>query len=212
MSVPENVYLYHLTSVGNLPSIVKNGGLRCKNQLIQDDTDHQNIAYRDIQSRRAEKSVPCAEGGYLHDYVPFYFGPRPPMLLTIKSGNVDGYDEGQEPIVHLVTKVAWVVDQGLSFAFTDRHAVLTLARFYDDASDLDVVDHSIMNDKYWNNTPQYPERKERRQAEFLIHDTCPLSLIGAVGTVNETMAERARRCLESLDSPPPVIVRQNWYY
>ena len=35
------------------------------------------------------------------DYVPFYFGPKSPMLYAIKQGKVEGY-QGQREIVYLV--------------------------------------------------------------------------------------------------------------
>lgn len=132
MDVPDEVYLYHLTSVENLPSIIQSGGLKSKNGLLQEGTTYQNIAYEHIQDRRANRVVPCSAGGCLHDYVPFYFGPRAPMLYAINKGSVEGYDDGQEPLLHLVTKIGFIQDNGLDFAFTDRHAVLTYTNFYDD--------------------------------------------------------------------------------
>jgi hypothetical protein len=38
-------------------------------------------------------------GGTLDQYVPFYFGPRSPMMLTYKNGNVTGKREDiSEPV------------------------------------------------------------------------------------------------------------------
>ena len=58
------------------------------NQLRDRETNYTNIAYESIQDRRSIKSVPCGVGGSLHDYVPFYFAPRSPMLYTIHRGNL----------------------------------------------------------------------------------------------------------------------------
>ncbi|MFB6285662.1 MAG: DUF4433 domain-containing protein [Candidatus Bipolaricaulia bacterium] len=212
MSVPDKVYLYHLTSVENLPSIIDSGGLCSKNRLSREQTTYQNIAYTHIQDRRANRMVPCAAGGCLHDYVPFYFGPRAPMLYVINQGGVEEYDEGQEPLVHLVTRVQFIEERNLEFAFTDRHAVLTYANFYDETRALDQVAHKLMLKRYWHDTDRHPQRKERRQAEFLVHDFVPFDLIGAIGVINEQMKEETERCLDQLDQAPPVIVKQSWYY
>lgn len=90
--------IYHITSVDNLPGIIKAGGLLC-------DRDAKNIqfvsiAHKRIKERRLKKKVPIGAGGVLADYVPFYFAPRSPMLFTINKGNVEGYARGQQPIVH----------------------------------------------------------------------------------------------------------------
>ena len=209
---PEQVYLYHITSIENLPSIVDSGGLKSKNRLLAEETGHRNIAYGHIQERRAQCEVPCAAGGCLHDYVPFYFGPRSPMLYAIHGGYVDGYDDGQQPILHLVTKASMILEEELSFAFTDRHAALTYASFFEDVKDLDKVDHDLMRNEYWHDTDDHPQRKERRQAEFLIYRFLPFDVIGAIGVINEETKAQVLDALEPLDAPPPVIVKQKWYY
>jgi hypothetical protein len=212
MAVPDKVYLYHLTAVENLPSIIESGGLCSKNRLAREQASYRNIAYTRIQERRANRTVPCAAGGCLHDYVPFYFGPRAPMLYAINEGGVEGYDDGQEPLVHLATRVQRIEETELTFAFTDRHAVLTYANFYDERTALDEVDHGLMRERYWHDTDRHPQRKERRQAEFLVYDFVPFDLIGAIGVLNEEMKSKTERHLDRLDEAPPVIVKQNWYY
>jgi len=134
------------------------------------------------------------------------------MLYAIHGGYVDRYDDGQQPILHLVTKVSMILEEGLSYAFTDRHAVLALAEFYDDPESLNQVDHSLMYENDWSDTPQHPNRKEKRQAEFLVYDFMPLNLIGAIGVINEEVKDQVMDRLKLLDEPPPVIVRQKWYY
>jgi hypothetical protein len=90
--------------------------------------------------------------------------------------------------------------------------VLALAEFYDDPGSLDQVDHSLMYKKDWNDTPQHPNRKEKRQAEFLVYDFMPFNLIGAIAVINEGVKAQVSEILESLDEPPHVFVRRNWYY
>jgi hypothetical protein len=92
----KKVLIYHITNLENLESIVSMGGLSCYNRLKAENIDYQNIAYERIQDRRADTIVPCGPGGNLHDYVPFYFAPRSPMLYTIEKRNVQSCPDGQK--------------------------------------------------------------------------------------------------------------------
>lgn len=108
-----------------------------KSKLRPERINYLDIAYERIQDRRARTRVPCGAGGVLQDYVPFYFAPRSPMLYAIHKGNVEGYAQGQNPVIHLVSEAEAIEASGLAFAFTDGHAVMAYADFYDD---LDVVE------------------------------------------------------------------------
>lgn len=70
-------------------------GLLSYTALRRQRIGYTNIAHQNIQDRRAYRQVPFDPGGVLHDYVPFYFAPRSPMLYTISRGNVVGYEQGQ---------------------------------------------------------------------------------------------------------------------
>ena len=73
-----------MTHVTNLPAIIQSGGLIATAILRASGAAYANIAYTSIQEQRAAKPVPCSAGGSLHDYVPFYFAPRSPMLMKSK--------------------------------------------------------------------------------------------------------------------------------
>ncbi len=72
--------IYHITPIDNLESIISEGGLLAYNVMLDTGINYTNIAYENIQYRRARIRVPCGAGGVMHDYVPFYFAPRSPML------------------------------------------------------------------------------------------------------------------------------------
>lgn len=74
--------IYHITHIDNLTSILNLGGLMANSRLRRQRINYLDIAHERIQDRRARTSVPCGAGGVLHDYVPFYFAPRSPMLFT----------------------------------------------------------------------------------------------------------------------------------
>lgn len=150
--------------------------------------------------------------GFLHDYVPFYFAPRSPMLYAIHKGNVPGYSEGQNSIIHLVIEAEEIECSNLTFAFTDGHAVIRYSEFYDDIQRLDMIDWKIMQDKFWGNKPEDGDRKRRRQAEFLVHQFCPCSKIKKIGVINSTIQAKVEKILQSFSFQIPVMVYNHWYY
>jgi ssDNA thymidine ADP-ribosyltransferase, DarT len=205
--------VYHITHLNNLSLILNVGGLMAVNELRRSNLTYQNIAYEQIQDRRARAIVPCGAGGVLHDYVPFYFAPRSPMLYTIHRGNVPGYQDGQALIIHLVSSAEAVEAAGIAFAFTDGHAVMDYSDFYDDLDALeDVIDWELMESRYWRDTDDDPNRKCRRQAEFLAYNFVPWSLIHSIGVSSPQIKQQVEQVLQNVNLSIPVSVRSTWYY
>ncbi len=204
--------IYHITHTRNLKSIFQSGGLIANSRLRQRQIKYQDIAHGHIQDRRGLTRVPCAAHGCLHDYVPFYFAPRSPMLYAIHKGNVEDYAEGQNPVIYLVYEAETIVANKLVFTFTDGHAVIAYSEFYDDLQRLDMIDWEIMSADFWGNTQEDGDRKRRRQAEFLVHQFCPLTLIKEIGVVNNTLQKQVREILQDFNYQIPIRVYSNWYY
>jgi hypothetical protein len=206
------VEIYHITHLENLASILESDGLIAKSQL-RIRQGHRDISHSGIQDRRAIKQVPLPPFGVLHDYVPFYFAPRSPMLYSNHKGNVMGYQGGQRPIVHLVSTVQHVAETDLPWVFTDGHAIMDYADFYDDLSQLDdVIDWPLMQSKYWFDTQENPNRCCRRQAEFLVHQFFPWSLFSKIGVIDEEIQQEVCQILQQFNSTTPVVQYRNWYY
>ena len=123
--------IYHITHVDNLPGIIKAGRLWSDKQRISRGIAATNIGYSHIKQRRLTREVPVAAQGMLGEYVPFNFCPRSVMLYVIFRGHAD-YRSGQTPIVHLVSSVEAAMQVGRPWAFTDRHADLSYAQYFDD--------------------------------------------------------------------------------
>ena len=205
--------IYHITPIDNLESILSAGGLLAYNVMLETGTNYTNIAYENIQYRRARIRVPCGAGGVLHDYVPFYFAPRSPMLYTINRGNVPNYTQGQEAVIHLVSHVEDIDARGdLDFVFTDGHAVMEFTTFFDDLNYLDNIDWDVMEARYWRDTNEDNDRKRRRQAEFLVRNFLPWELITEIGVMNSTIKANTENILQNFTHKPSVIVQKSWYY
>ena len=205
--------IYHITHINNLTSIINSGGLIAVSRLKQRQVSYTNIAYERIQNRRATKRVPCGTRGVLHDYVPFYFAPRSPMLYTIHKGNVPGYQDGQNLIIHLVVEIEAIANSNLDFVFTDGHAVMDYSDFCEDLEGLEhIIDWELMKSKYWFDTDEDNNRKFHRQAEFLVHKFCRWTLVKEIGVVDDNMKIKVQKILENQDYQPLVKIHSDWYY
>lgn len=208
----EIIRIYHITHYTNLPRILEAGGLLCDREGA--DKCLVSIAYDDIKQRRKRTDVPCGPGGTVADYVPFYFAPRSPMLYAIHKGFVSHYTVGQREIVYIVSSVQAVQQRGLPFVFTDGHPVVRITRFFNTLDDLSQVDWQVMRSRTWYNTDADPDRKRRRQAEFLVYRFFPWEAVQMVCVLDVAMRQVVLTYLQGCakQSAPPVYLRSSWYY
>ncbi len=202
--------IYHITHMRNLAGILEQGGLHCDRNAQQ--LKSVQIGHQHIKARRMARVVPLPPNGTLGDYVPFYFAARSPMLYAIHNGAVVGYDGGQEPVVHLVSSAEDVSDSGLEWVFTEGHAEMAFSDFFGDLGDLDKVDWKVMGSRYWFDTNEDPDRKRRRQAEFLVHQFVPWKLVSYIGAYNAKIQKQVCQALKDQAHVPEIGVEPRWYY
>ena len=203
--------LFHITHMKNLRDIIRCGALLSVSELRCRQVRFATVAHESIQDQRSVTSVPCGPGGNLHDYIPFYFAPRSPMLCAIYHGRVASC-QNQANVVHLVSTVAKVDNNGLRFAFTDGHAIMAFSQFYDDPAYLTEVDWQVMRAKYWSDTLTDMDRKRRRQAEFLVHRLMPWSLISQIVVMKRSVEQIVHTILEQEGDATAVLTKPVWYY
>lgn len=214
MKVPRPTFIYRIMHVDNLALCLRRGMLHAPKHVPKDGETYRAIHNEEISQRRAVREIPCGPHGVLHDYVCFYLGRRPPMLLQLSSGQVKGYDEGQEPIIYLVSSVQTITKAGLRFVFSDGHGIANFTSWFDDVSKLAEVDWDVMDEVYWNDTIDDPDRQRRRQAEFLVHRKCPWEHIHEIVVIDVKVKKRVNAILAQFDRAlhRPVRVEQDWYY
>lgn len=206
--------ILHMTRVERLPSIIELG-LLPDNDVQQRSVGGVTIGYSHIKDRRAKRAVPCGVGGSLADYVPFYFAPRSPMLYAITRGLVSAEAADTDQIVYLQTSTQTLRHHDLTVVTSNRHAELDFAELDDDDACLDddnFVDWPLMQAQYWNNDADHPDRKERRQAECLVHPAVPWFLIEEVSTKTAQAAHAVQQHARASDHRPSIAVRPNWYF
>jgi len=191
-------FIYHFTSLNNLESIISEG-LLSTNLKIDNGVVHENIANNEIQERRKTMKVTCGPQGVVHDYVPFYFAKRTPMLLNIvKSKNIDQID-----IIFLAIPIEKVMDRDV--VFTDASANTTIPpNFYNNPKDLRNLNWSIIDSWRWS----YHDDDERHQkmAEVLIHKKVEMTDISHIVAWNKNFKNHIKGVLEDCGVNGPNVV------
>jgi hypothetical protein len=211
---PEPTPIYRFLHIDNLALILKRQALHAPKHAPKDGGAYKTIHKIGIQEERRRSPIPCGPGGVIHDYVSFYFGPRSPMLLQLHTGRVEGYRETQEPLIYLVSTAQAVSKRAAGFVFSDGHGIATYTDWYADLAQLDEVDWTAVNARYWADTVDDPDRQRRKQAEFLVYRSCPWDLIDEIVVFNDAMRDRVRAILAKFPAKlgKPVAVRPSLYY
>ena len=201
--------IYHFTDVANIEPILQAGALQCHRIA----PTRVGIGDTSIKSNRELIDVGCGPGGKVCDYVPFYFAPRSPMLFSIKCGNVEGVDPDQRRIAYLVSSTEAMYGAGLRCAFSDGNAAtFSITKFDDDPRNLEShVDWRVMRLKYWRNTPEDPDRRRRRMAEFLVHREVPIALFTEIGVYDDEIKATLGEAVKT-EWSIAVHVRRAWYF
>ena len=207
MATPIPTPIYHFTHAENLDQVLQRGALICKNETERSRIQYRSAAFESVQAQRHEYAVPVSARGSIHDYVPFYFNSKSPMLYTIKCGNLPNIQ--MQHLVFFRSTAQAVADAGKDFAFTDGHGIMSLSDYYDDLSELDQVPWQVVNAQYWKD---HVDGKRLRQAEFLVHQQLEWSLVDNVGVYSEEMKNWVSSRLLAGRQNPPVTVRRGWFF
>jgi hypothetical protein len=224
LPAPQPTRLFHITAIANLPAIFARGALLSKKQGAAAGISYQNIAHAGAQGARAGRAVPNPPGGVVHDFVPFYFAPRSPMLFAINGGRVADCPWRQGDIVHFETTVQNIVPIGRPYVFYDRNATLAFSIAHTNLQNLDTaVAWDLLTEApqldgfcvYWQSrtdNPRYADRMERRQAEFLVKDDVPLSCFTRIGVIDGARQLEVQRLLARVGVSLTVDIMPAWYF
>jgi hypothetical protein len=205
-----NAYMFRIVHRDNIPWILDHG-LHCKNSPTR-DPNYVAIGNADLISRRHNHPVPSAPGGTLSDYVPFYFTPFSPMMDNIKTGWGGIRKRENDEIVILVSSVPLLVSRGVSFLFTDRHAYLAAAQFYSTLERLDQIDWNMLQRRDFKNDPDDPSKKERYQAEALVHKHLPVESLSGFACYNDACVQTVKEALASRNQSVEVVKQSDWHF
>lgn len=215
VTVPAQPRIYHITHVDNLAGVVADGALWSDAVMVARGGPTTMIGMSDIKRRRLQElRVTCYPDNFVGEYVPFFWCPRSVMLYLIHMGNHPElvYRGGQKPILHLEAdlyeSVAWADSIPHRWAFALTNAGARYTQFRNDLDDLDELDwDAIANTDFRNSAV-----KEKKMAEFLMHESFPWELVSSIGVHSDAVAAQVNGILAGAVHVPTVAVRRDWYY
>jgi hypothetical protein len=206
----EKGMIFRIAHLSNVKWILEHG-LHCSESEIRDPA-FVSIGNAEVIARRQSRQVPVAPGGTLGDYVPFYFTPCSPMLLNLKTGWRGAPIRPMEEIVVLVSSIERLENQGIPYLFTDRHALLKHALFFDSREHLDQVDFARLQNRDFAADPEDPGKMDRYQAEALVHRMLPVTALLGIACYTEEVRGALERDVTSSALGLFVATRREWYF
>nr|WP_294861597.1 DUF4433 domain-containing protein [uncultured Fluviicola sp.] len=173
-----DISLYRMVHWQNVAYILQHG-MCCRGHELE-DPNYITIGMRSLIADRHDYPVPLENAGNLGEYVPFYFAGHSPMLFLIKKGYSGVEQRPQEDIVFFMCKFEAIKQAGLPFVFTDRNAKIAVASYYRDEADFGKLNWEIIGAHDWANDENKLDRRDLKQAEFLVHRHVPVSCIHAL--------------------------------
>ncbi len=206
-------YLYRITHIENIEHISHHG-------ITQIDSPKPNPSYKTIgdvtliNTRKNKKVVvdDTKQVIRLGDYIPFYFGPRMPMLFVIQKGS-NFVPEKVVPsdIVYCVLDFSKLYFSPLELYFSNGHATDNFTQFFSKTSITkinELVDFNAVNAKYWRADTDL-DLKRRKQAEILVKGDIDTEMIVGYAVYDQTSKTR----LTDLGVPEKQIaIRPNYYF
>lgn len=206
----EKALIFRIIHRQNMPWVLDNG-LHCKNSKTLDPR-YVSIGNPELIDKRSHRAVDCAPGGTLGDYVPFYFTPFSPMLYNIKTGYNGIRKRENAEILVLVSSLYRLIELNIPFLFTDRHALLVAAQFFNNVSQLDKIDWAILQARDFKRDADDLSKVERYQAEALVHRHLPVEALLGVGCYDGAIAAELNEHLAKRKVAMQVAIRPGWYF
>lgn len=181
----------------NLEYILRHG-FQCANSPLA-NPDYLPIGDSGLIQDRNIYPVPIIPpNGNLGNYIPFYFGYRSPMLLRIKTGNKGIRQYPQENIIYLCANIENIIKSGAVWCFTDGQAKNKTTQFFNKTEDLNKVDWNAVYTPDWHNTEEDYDKMRRKQAEFLVQDSLPVSVIDYIVVYNQPSLQKIEKLVNFL--------------
>lgn len=177
----DKITLYRMTHIENIPHILQYG-------VVHGSSPNSNSSYVSIGDTslidyRSNKSVSTIDNEriILGEFIPFYFGVRMPMLYVIQhGGNFVPRAQHADEIIYVGVSLLAILNGNFDFYFSNGHATDSLTTFYNKQHIEQlpsIIDWEAVKTHQWAGDGIGTDVKRRKQAEFLIKQDIPFSLI-----------------------------------
>lgn len=207
---PEKALIFRAVHVGNLSWILEHG-LHCRNSP-QQDPNYISIGKQDLIDHRRNHPVPVSPQGVLGNYVSFYFTPRSPMMLNIRTGYGGVKRRENREILFFVSSIHRLVELGLPFVFTNQHAYTAEAEYFSRTEELGRIDWRLLQSGNFKTDDADPGKGPRYQAEALVHRHVPLDALLGIGCYDEGTQGQVESVVAARGLALTVKTTQNCYF
>lgn len=199
-------YAFRIVHIDNIPHILRHG-------ITLPTSAHANPRYVPIGDANviAKRKGRMIGGKSIGDYIPFYFGPRSPMLYIVQKGSSTVRQQRAEDIVYCAVSIETVISENLKGFFTDGHALSRMTQIHKIGKLKDIdqyVDYSDVYSTCWGYADD-TDLKRRKEAELLLADDLPPEMIAGYVVCNEQVRQRL---IEMGINEQKVAVRAAYYY
>lgn len=198
-------YAFRITHIDNMAHIIKHG-------LVRRDSLYRNHDFVPIGDRRVidKRMAVRPKGLDISRFIPFYLGPRSPMLYVIQHGYNGVQQIAPELIVYCTIRLEDLVKGNIDCIFTDGHALSAITSFYDKQS-LSQIDQIVAYDdvyaSVWNTSD--PDLKRRKEAELLLMTDLPPYMICGYVVYNDWAKQKLLACGVN---EKKVVVKPDYYF
>jgi hypothetical protein len=193
-----------------VPWILRNG-LHCKASGVQ-DPKFVRIGNLELIAKRTARTIPIPPGGSLSDYIPFYFTPFSMMMYNIKTGYGGIQQFPNSEIVIIASSLRGLAEKGVTAVFSDRHAYLHTAQFFQSLDDLDKIDWELLRRRDFKRDVDNPEKTDRYQAEALVHSHLPVEHLAGIVCHGENEKRTLEAQREEVGVGLKIVARPSWYF
>lgn len=134
------------------------------------------------------------------------------MMLNIVTGHEGIRKFPNRDIVILVSSLRSLQDTNIQTIYTDRHAYLKVAQFFESLDELGEIDWKILQQRDFRHDPDNPEKAERYQAEALIYRHLPVERLAGIVCHGKNEKGTLSRQQEELGMQLDIVAQPSWYF
>ncbi|WP_176980759.1 DarT ssDNA thymidine ADP-ribosyltransferase family protein [Paramicrobacterium humi] len=204
----DQMRLYHVTHVRNLPSILAGGSI-LSDDLLHDDerSDAAQIMLSSAENRAARRRI-TIEDAAVSAYVPLFLSPDAAVWSSIRSRtpnvriSAEAARLAPNDFVMLVTSVASLRALDAEVVVADGDAAAGLTRFAADPVQADRMLARFALDA---------DDAAQSAAEVLVRDELPLTALSMIGVASIQLREKVKRMLADAGLRTKVATYQPWF-
>lgn len=166
-------FAYRMTHIDNIQDILNVG-------IVLPGSPHANpnfVPIGDPTAIETRNRKYLNDASCIGDYIPFYLGPRTPMLYVIQHGYNSVKRYAPSEIVYCVIDIEDIIKDNVDCVFTDGHALSLITRVFPREFLSDIDQYVSYQDVYTRNWLEAPDLKRRKEAELLIKQDLPVGYI-----------------------------------